>query len=320
MNFFRLIAERFRKNRKVYVFFICFVIAVLFWFLLALTKEYSSALRVKVVYGNFPQHLLVVNALPQELLLNVKTNGYHLISLNNSGEENILNIDVQSLTGTETGAKSISSQMLIQNFIEQLGNDVSITSIQPDSISFEMSSSTVVKLPVRANTDVTFEKQFDAVSPVRINPDSVNVTIPFTQIGKILWIETEIIQAKKLRASLKRKIKLIAPASTVLNTSEAELILDVEKFTEGTLSVPVSLINVPRGLKVKIFPDHVSVKYLVALSRYDNVKPDMFSAISDASSSASGSADKMNVQIISYPSFVRSVSCQPEKVDFILKK
>ena len=83
---------------------------------------------------------------------------------------------------------------------------------------------------------------------------------------------------------------------------------------------PVRLINVPKGLQVKIFPDRVTAKYLVALSMYDKVKPDMFSVIADASESSSGSGDKLDVRVISSPSFVRSVTWQPLRVDFILKK
>ena len=320
MNLLRRLATQFRKNRKVYVFFICFVIASMFWLLLALTKDYSSTYEVSVTYENFPPHMIVTNELPKKLSLNVKTSGYRLISMSSSAEDNVLSIDVLSLTGIESGVKSISSEMLAQNFIQQLGTDVEIASIMPDSILFDISTSINIKLPVRVNLEVTFEKQFDAVSPVKINPDSVTVTMPQSQIGRINWIETERIAAQKLRSSLKRNIKLIAPPGTTLSVNEAELELEVEKFTEGTVSVPVSLVNVPKGLQVKIFPDRVTAKYLVALSMYDKVKPDMFSVIADASESSSGNGDKLDVQVVSSPAFVRSVAWQPLKVDFILKK
>lgn len=320
MNLLKRFVGQFRKNRKVYVFFICFVIAVMFWFLLALTKDYTSTYEVNVTYENFPPNVIVTNELTKKLSLSVKTSGYRLIGFNSSAEVNVLSIDVLSLTGIEAGEKSISSEMLVQNFVQQLGTDVEITSIMPDSILFNMSSSINIKLPVRVNLDVTFEKQFDAVSPVKINPDSVIVTMPQSQIGSINWIETEKIAAQKLRSSLNKKFKLMTPQGTSLDANEVEVTLEVEKFTEGTVSVPVSLINVPRGLQVKIFPDRVTAKYLVALSMYDKVKPDMFSIIADASGSTSGNGDKLDVQIISSPPYIRSVTWQPVKVDFILKK
>lgn len=320
MNFLKQLAEQFRRNRKVYVFFICFVIAAMFWFLLALTKDYSSTLEVSVTYENFPPHMIVANELPQKLSLDVTTSGYRLISLGSSTDESVLSIDVLSLTGIEAGARNVSTEALAQNFIRQLGTDVEITSIMPDSILFDLSPSINLKLPIKVNLDVTFEKQYDAVSPAVVSPDSVTVTLPQSQLGKITWIEAEKISAKKLRASLKKTVKLIAPHGTTLNANEAEFTLEVEKFTEGTVSVPVSLINVPKGLQVKIFPDNVTAKYLVALSMYDKITPDMFSVVADASESSSANGDKLDVQVISSPTFIRAVTWQPMKVDFILKK
>jgi len=320
MNFLSRLATQFRKNKKVYVFFICFVIAALFWLLLVLAKDYESTVSLKVTYVNLPPNMIVVNKLPEKLLFRLKANGYHLISLSSLEKENALNVDVMSLTGTDAGIKNISSRLLVRDFIEQLGSDVIIHSIHPDVILFNMSPSVTVKLPVKAVMEITFEKQYDSVSPLKINPDSVNITMPLSSLGKIMWIETEKILGEKIRSSLKKNVRLIVPFGITLNQKEAEINLEVEKFTEGTLIVPVSLINVPRGLNVKIFPDHVSVKYLAALSNYDNVKPDMFTVIADAVSSSSQSRDKLDVLVISSPSFVRSVSVQPTKLDFILKK
>ena len=320
MNPLSRIASGFRKNRKVYVFFICIVIAAMFWFLLALTKDYPSTLEVNVAYENFPPHMIVANALPEKLSLSVNTSGYRLISLNSSAKEDTLHIDVLSLTGIDAGAKNISSELLAQNFIQQLGNDVEITAIQPDSILFDVSPSVNIIKPVKAIMDISFERQYDAVSPVKINPQVVTVTMPIREAGKGDWIETEKITAKNLRSSLKRKVKLIAPHGTMLSTNEVEVSFEVEKFTEGTVIVPVTLINVPKGLRVKIFPGEITVKYRVALSLYDKVKPEMFSAVADADASSSGSSDKLDVQIISSPPYVRSTTWQPLKVDFILRK
>jgi hypothetical protein len=274
---------------------------------------------VNVRYENFPPSQIVANELPQKLSLSILTSGYHLIALKSGEEKDTLRVDVLSLTGIETGTKSVSTEMLIQSFIEQLGNDVEISSVTPDSIMFDMSPSLNMKLPVKANLDMTFEKQYDTVSLVKIIPDSVMVSIPQSQIGNISWIETEKITARDVRASIKRNVKLIAPYGSTLSLSEVELNLEVEKFTEGNLEVPVSLINIPASLKVKIFPDRVVIKYLVALSKYDDVKPDMFSVIADASDAASVT-EKLEVKVISSPDFVRSVSWQPEKVEFILKR
>src|SRR5215510_6045048 len=170
MNLLQRFTNRFKKNQRVYVFFICFFIAALFWLLLVLTKDYDSSLHVKVSYSNFPSGLVPVNRLPDRFFLNIKASGYDLISLD---EDNEVNIDVAALLGSEKGVRKISSRTLMADVTQQLGNDISILSIQPDTVVFDLSFSTLVKLPIRANLDVTFDRQYDSLGGVQLNPDSV---------------------------------------------------------------------------------------------------------------------------------------------------
>jgi hypothetical protein len=316
MNLLQKLSDRFRRNQRVYVFFFCFFIAALFWLLLVLTKEYTSTVQVKVMYSDFPSGLIQANRLPEKFVINIKASGYNLISMN---KDNELNIDVASLIEAKQGVQKISARVLIHDLAQQMGNDVSIISILPDSLEFALNYSTSVRLAVKPNLDVSFDRQYDSVS-LHVSPDSVTATMPASYKGNIRNIETEKIKAQALRGSLKKKVKLFAPEGISLDTSEAEVFLEVEKFTEGTMQVPVYLVNVPSGFSVKIYPDVVTVKYLVSLSHYADIKPEMFHITVDASGAPSDTDEKLDVDVVGIPSGVRSVACQPLQVDFILKK
>jgi hypothetical protein len=317
MSLLQRFRDRFKKNQRVYVFFICFFIAALFWLLLVLTKDYDSSVHVKISYSNFPPGLIPVNRLPDKFFVNIKASGYDLISLDEDSE---VNIDVASVLGPEKGLRKISSRMLLRDVAQQLGDDISILSIRPDTVVFDLSFSSTVKLPVKPNLDISFDRQYDSIGGVQLNPDSVTANIPVSYLGTIKNIETEKIRAASLRAPLKTKVKLIQPEGVSLDTLETEVLLQVERFTEGTVEVPVKLINVPQGLTIKIYPDKVTVKYLVSLSHYSEIKPEMFLVITDASSASSDNDEKLEVEIRNWPAGLRSVTYQPQQVDFILKK
>src|SRR5688572_7989972 len=284
MNLLQRLTNRFKKNQRVYVFFICFFIAALFWLLLVLTKDYDSSLHVRVSYSNFPSGLVPVNRLPDRFFLNIKASGYDLISMD---EDNQVNVDVAALLGPGKGVRKISSRELMLDVAQQLGDDISVLSIQPDTVVFDLSFSSSVRLPIKANLDVTFARQYDSLGGVQLRPDSVTANIPVSYLGTITYIETEKIKAQSLRATLKTKAKLINPEGVSLDTSQTEVLLEVEKFTEGTVQVPVKLDNVPSGLTIKIYPDKVTLKYLVSLSHYSEIKPEMFTVTADASAASS---------------------------------
>src|SRR5689334_20278530 len=242
MSLLKKFTDRFKRNQRVYVFFICFLIAALFWLLLVLTKEYDSSLHVKVSYTNFPSGLIPVNPLPDRFFIKIKASGYSLISLDEDAE---VNVNVTTTLGSDKGVRKISSLTLMHDVAQQLGKDISILSIQPDTVVFDLSFSTAVKLPIKVNLDVTFDRQYDSIGGVQLNPDSVTANIPVSYVGAITNVETEKIKAVSLRAPFKTKAKLINPNGVTLDTSETEVLLQVEKFTEGTVEVPVKLVNVP---------------------------------------------------------------------------
>ena len=60
------------------------------------------------------------------------------------------------------------------------------------------------------------------------------------------------------------------------STEKVLVALNVVEFTEGTVTVPITVVSGSRS--VKVFPSEVEVKYQVPLSDYEDVKPEMFEA------------------------------------------
>ena len=102
--------------------------------------------------------------------------------------------------------------------------------------------------------------------------------------------------------------------------SEVTITVPVEKFTEGTVEIPINPVNVSRGFTLKTFPEKVKVRYVTSLSVFNKVSPAMFDAIVDATNLENTHPDKISIQLITRPSFVRTATADPERVDYILRK
>ena len=103
-------------------------------------------------------------------------------------------------------------------------------------------------------------------------------------------------------------------------TEEITVMIPVEKFTEGSLEVPVHSINVQPGFVLKTFPDKVKVRYRVSLSKYNEVRPEMFDAVVDATGLPNEHTQQLKVKLETVPYFIRSVSVEPDKTDYILRR
>ena len=312
-----------RMNKQFYIILICFIIASIFWLLLALSHDYPSTLTLPVSYVNLPGKKVVMNEMPSQISVQFKTSGFKIISFSLQKNHQPVEVDVASSlhkTIFNSDVFAISTQSFLNDFSKELGKEVTITGFQPDSIIFNFSDIVTKKIPVVLSLDVSFEKQYDSTGSPEIFPKEIEVSGPPAIIAKLKSIRTENIKLENLKGSVKRKVKLLGNRFLSYNIDQIEFAISVEKFTEGSAQIEVRPVNVRIGYSLKTFPDKIKVLYLVALSQYNKVEDSMFEAVVDASNLEERQTTKLEVNMVSSPSFIRITNLEPEKVDYILRK
>jgi YbbR domain-containing protein len=316
--------NKLQFNKKLSAILICFSIAIVFWFLIVLSKDYNAVVSFPVSYNNLPGQRVVVNDLPSSIRLNIKASGFRILSFYFSNKNMPVQIDVDSRIGKlynrAPDALVIPTQTFTPDFNQQLGADVSIISCVPDSIVFNFSYKSVKRVPVRADLNISFEKQYDSVGTPFLVPDSVNVSGPESVISKINYILTEPVVEKGVRETLSKKVKLINNKMISLNDTAVKIKIPVEKFTEENVEIAVIPVHVQKGFVLKTFPEKVNIRFQVSLSKYSQVSPSLFAAVVDAGKLNDSRGKKMNVELISAPSYIKSIRVEPEWVDYILRK
>lgn len=315
--------NRLKINKRFYIILVCFLISALFWLLIALSHDYPTTVVYPVKYVNFPGKKVVMNDLPTRIAVNVRASGFRIMSLGLGKERKSVEVDVAANMNTSSILNdflALPTQSFIGGFSRELGKDVSITGFRPDSIVFSFSDLTLKKVPVVMSLNVTFEKQFDTTGSVQINPPFIEVSGPPSLIHELESISTETVTHSNLKSTAKGFVKLIPTRLLTYNVNEVQYELPVEKFTEGNVEVDVHPINVKEGFSLKTFPDKVNVRYQVALSKYNDVDKSMFDATVDAATIDKEKTPKLDVRLVTFPSFVKIALIEPSKVDYILRK
>ena len=80
------------------------------------------------------------------------------------------------------------------------------------------------------------------------------------------------------------------------------------------------ILNTPDSINIKIFPDVVTVKCLVAVSDYKKINQIPLEVVIDLSKADLNSSDKIPVGFRNIPPFVSSLRAYPAKVDFLIEK
>ena len=316
-------ANGINRDVIVFVFFLC--LSFIFWYLNSLGKEIETNIRYPVRYINLPKDRVLVDELPERLNLYLKGPGYSILKLKLSGNRAPVIIDVASINykrvpGSSNFSYYVPSSDLIQKLTTQLRAGCDITTIKPDTLFFSFDRIISKGLPVRPAIEVVTERQYFIKGHIIAEPDSVIVTGPKRVIDTLSSVPTVYRKLTGIRETVKKNVNLLISDHYSASAKKVSLTIPVEQFTEAERVVPVTIINRPDTIDIKIFPDAVTVKCLVAVSDYKRINEIPFEVVLDLKNADLNSSDKIAVEIRNVPAFVNSLRFTPAKVDFIIEK
>ena len=202
----------------------------------------------------------------------------------------------------------------------QLGTEITLNYITPDTIFYEFSSVERKKVPVEPNIDIDYASQYMLGSGLTSQPDSIIISGPHSLTDTIKKVQTIYKKFSKVDKSFTVDLKLIPITGVYFVKKQVTLFIPVEKFTESFVMVPVIVINLPDSMEMKTFPASVKINYIVALRNYNKVRPRQFRAIVDYRNIYSSINNKLKVTLERQPAIVKSVSFRPKNVDYIIEK
>jgi len=315
--------ENIKANKKLVIYLFFVALAAIFWFLNALSKEYTTTVNYPVTYSDFPAKKILSNQLPSKLRLTVRAYGFDLLRYKLSFIQSI-DFPVNELTNNrmeKVGENRFffQTERMTSDVASQLSSAISVTHISPDTIRFEFSSLIEKKIPVHLNSQLKFEPQFRLGGDVTLKPDSILVIGAQSLIDSVKQIETELLQLKKLNETTKKNIGLERIKGLKFGKKKIEVQLPVEQFTEAQKHVQVKVANLPDSLLLRLFPHEVELSYLVGLKDYENVSAEQFQLEVDYET-INVSSNELKVSLKQFPASVSNVSFYPQEVIYLIEK
>ncbi len=302
------------------------VIAVVIWYLNALSKDYTAELKFKVRYVNLSDDKVLVEAPENHLMLTISAQGFTLLKYRLGLTFYPITIDAsyQSLHHNRSADDSyyITAQSIFDKISVQIGSDIRLRQIQPDTLNFLFSEMIHKKVPVKVHAQMQFEKSFLPVGSMQITPPEVAVSGPRAIVDTMQYVHTKNKSFKKLKDTLRTELPLQPVDQLKYSEPEVGIMLPVERHTEASITIPIESVNIPEELKMKTFPGTVTVSCLVPISQYEKLQPYMFRATVDYTTikDVKDNQAKIRVVLVKSPEYVSDVRFHPKTVEYILEK
>lgn len=312
----------FRFGSDRLIFFICILIASLFWLLIKLSVVYSVNYTFRVSYSNISPELRLTKIVDSTLNLNLTTRGFTILKLNlfddmENLDINLGNYDIEHKGGIEY---SIYTNELVEKFADIVGINESDIKFSRNTLTFEMEKTGEKRVHVVPEYKLNFVSQYDLYSEVKADPEYIVVYGPKSVLDTINEVTTKKLVLENVMTDQSVKIELQNPAPNLLSYSSKEITLNfkVDKFTESNMTVSINLSNLP--YKIRTFPSQVKVYYRVAQVDFNEVRSHQFNIYPVINNMDILQANKLQLKLSKQPDFVRNIRIVPSDVEFLIIK
>lgn len=326
LNTIQSIARRLRKinEGRIVIFTVCLAIATVFWFLNALSKEYTVDLAFPVRYTNMPANKVLANTPPSQFVLKVNSYGFTILRHKLSMAFSPIVFNVNEFTGGRLESSpntkfSMATRRFINRLSGQVSNELQIIEIQPDTLYFEFDRLVKRKVKVKPAVSYSFKKQFYPSGLVSSEPDSVLVAGPESILDTLRFVETSVQSFTELDKTVQQAFNLKEYTKLDFQPKRVTVTIPVEEFTQKQLMVPVRVSDVPPGVAVKLFPERVKLSFLVGLSHFNQISEGQF-VLTVPYADIEAKKPMLPVSVLSQPQHILSVSVSPEQVEYLIEK
>lgn len=316
--------EKLKINKKFSAFLVCLAVAGIFWFLIALSKNYNALISLPVVYQNLPEDKILTRKLPETISLELNAQGFHLLAyqLKFFNDSIIINADNLDIKKTESFYEAkLSTSSKLHRISRQFSTDVMLNRILPDTIHFTFGNKKSKETPVNLKYLISYEKQFRLKDRIIFTPSKIKVKGLDKLVDAIDFFDTDSLILENLNSTVTKEVPLKIPENyslLELSAKSVHVTIPVEKYTEAYVEIPIEVANLPDDLSIKVFPDKIKVYYVVGFDDFNKVNEQMFTAKVDYLKK--DNTNRLAVEVSRHPDFVSIIKKQPSKVEYLILK
>lgn len=310
---------RYLRKTKLKTFLFFLFVAVIFWVLTKFTREYSATVQAKIAYINLPENVMLGSMNKDLITFDVTANGFEFLFYKIKQPEIIIKVMQYYSEGSKR--ITLSKEELIGLITAQLNQGLSVKNLSVNELTINLDAVISKKVAIIPKIDFNFEKGFKPTDSIVVIPDSVEIYGPSGTLANINFIQTKTLTRQNIQNSVSEKVNLQFTNKNILKIvpSKVQINLTVQEFSEQQMVVPITVINAPPELNLKVIPGTVTIRYDVSVNDFNNIVQESFKVVCDFAE-RNQEENFMIPKIQVQPSGITNVTLDTDKIDFLIFK
>lgn len=315
--------KKLQFRKRILTFSVFLLISLFIWVLNALSKNYNSVIKYPLVYTDFPADKVFVGEMPKDLDLLVNAHGYALLRYKVFKKPVPISFKVSAFNLNTLEEDNFKVHILTRNLRGQISNqlpmELQLLEIEPDTLHFQFARSVSRMVKVRPDFRFEVDNQFTMKNEVLIDPDSILVSGPNVILDTLSSVYTERKEMGLLTKGFSEKVRLKEVPDLKFGRTKVNCNLELERFTELQLTIPVEVLNVPEGFVLQTFPSRIKLTCKVGLSKYERMDGNVFRAVVDYDQ-IDDNSKVLPVTVQNIPYYLLSYEYYPKTVEYLMSR
>ena len=308
------------SGRELAVFLLALLLAFSIWLIHNLSLKYNDYLTSTVraecnIEGHSP---LSLNE--SDIVARCRATGYKVILSDIRAHRKPVTVkfDASVMKHKEDDLFYVISSDLTEYAHLIFGDGVTLDYFVSDTVFFRFPEVDHKKVPVHPVYSVSYQSQYMSDGQLDVIPDSVTVYGEAFRLEGIDKVFTEMIKHTALSSDVQGVVRLEKMRDVRMSAEEVHYIIDVTRYVEQNLTLPVKVINVPSDKRMQVFPSSVTVlaKFAFPLSGNYSENLELVADYNEYITSLSG---KCHVKLADAPAGLISYEVSPVAVSCVLE-
>lgn len=285
------------------------------WIYVSLSKSYSLDISIPLEIKTGKSQA-VTEDMPSSIDVTVRGKGWDLLSV-------LISKDLKytlDLSKYKRDMKIATEQLVSERI--NLKPDVSLVTIDPDTIDIEFDKILEKTVPVKNNIKVNLREGYGIVGTPKLTPDSIEISGAANVVSKIRYIPTEVRIFENVNAPLSGTIALkdTLPNSLKYGIKFVDFRYNIQLSAEKTIEdVLITVNGVPDDKEVLVIPPKINVSVRGGVDQLARIVPSDVSAILEFDAIEEDTLGFIVPQIV-IPEETTLLKSEPQKLQYIIKK
>lgn len=319
--------RRKRVNQNTLTYLVMVVIALTFWIINKIGSTITTEGNFKVEYYGLPNNSMLVPGVTTDMLrITLSARGADLLTHRGGYSPiriDLSKLDIRTFPESDSTLKFVTDDDIRAQVEAQMPGDYKFVSLKPDTIKLDFGILRHAKVPVVLNHNITFEQQYRLAGLPTLQPDSITIGGPAIIVDTITAIHTETLALDRVSESTVQKVRFIIPDGVSCPLTSTDATINVEKFTEHSIEVPIRTVNVPDTVTLRVFSQKATIRFNVGWTNFNKITKEMFAAEIDYKDLLGITRPQfLTVRITKKPEAmgVTNISISPETVEYLIEK